>query len=48
MIPVLVAIASLRCFGIFVYRHHLQQHRKELLLMKRHAASYVERQKSAY
>lgn len=46
MILALVAIASLLlCFGVFVYRHHVQEHRKERFLMKRHADIYREEHK---
>jgi hypothetical protein len=35
----------LLCFGIFFYQHQARKHKRELFLMKRHAASYVEQHK---
>jgi uncharacterized membrane protein len=48
MILVLVAVfglVCLLCLLIFLYRHHVQEHRKELRWMKRHAAIYMEEHK---
>jgi hypothetical protein len=43
MIPVLVVAVALLFLWIFVRRYHVRERRKELSLMKRHAASYSNR-----
>jgi hypothetical protein len=47
MISILVVPFSILCFSILFYRHQVRKRRRELLLMKRHANSYVEEHKSA-
>jgi hypothetical protein len=43
MISVLVLLLSLLCFGVLYYQHQTRKHtRRELFLMKRHAADYDE------
>jgi hypothetical protein len=42
MIPALVTVFSVVCFGFLLRRHHTREHRRELHILKRHAASYAE------
>jgi hypothetical protein len=46
MFILLVVLFSLLCF-VLVRRYLARERRKELLWMRRHAADYVERHKSA-
>jgi hypothetical protein len=47
MIPVVVVVLFLLCF-VLIHRHHLREHRRELFVMKRHAAEYQEVHKSPW
>jgi hypothetical protein len=40
MLSVLVVVSALLCLWILIYRRQVQEHKKELLWMKRHAAKY--------
>jgi hypothetical protein len=45
MIPVLVAVICLLGFAMLFNHHQERMHRKDLLLMKRHATDYAEQHK---
>ena len=42
MISVLVAAAILLCLGFLLRRYRVRERRSDLLILKRHAASYAE------
>jgi hypothetical protein len=42
MISVLVAAPILLCLGFFLRRYRVRERRSELLILKRHAATYAE------
>ena len=45
MISMFVVVLSLLGMGIFLYQQQARKHKRELFLMKRHAATYLEQHK---